>query len=918
MTDPAPLQTRRLPPSRLVGEACREIVAAHPDRVPDLTSVVIVTPNLHCRHHVARHLQRAATGSVLLLPRIATFRSWADEIELTHTVRSALAREAALHHALSTRRWFDHADLWALVAELSSLFDELTRWHVGMPRSVADFQQRLEAAYRARAGASFAFEARLVCELWHVFAGETEPLDAEAAYQLRLGRLGDPAVEAIYCIGIGVERLAPAEQGFLRRWSERVPVTCFEPLLEQGGDLGPVEQVLADAWPRKLAQPMAQRAASLCAAHSESPLAGRLEFCAVRGIEQEARAIDIAVRRWLHAGRSRIAVVVLDRLTARRARALLERAQVLVRDEVGWAFSTTSASTAISRWLDLCGNDFYHRDLLDFLKSPFALHDWERTRRQAAVWRLESAIRKQNVRTGLDRYEALAKASGDADVVALLLAVRAAARQFDGRRRRSLCEWLTALKAALAEVGVAAGFAADAAGEQLLALLANAAAELRGHEVAVTLGEFRRWLGRRLETAMFRDTQIDSPVVFCSLSGMRLREFDAVLVCGADAVNLSGAPAPGLFFNQSVRRELGLPGHAEAMGELESDLFHLVANTPEVCVTWQQVRGGDPNLLASPFDRLLVLHRLAWGHALTAEALQAAARTAACVSEAGAGTAPLRGVTVPPVPVVSADALPASISASAYNALMACPYQFYARHVLKLRELDDVQEEIEKADFGTYVHEVLRRFHRACPVVSEVTADAAAAQLCRISQDVFSEATSADYLARAWLLRWEKLVPAYLDWQREREAAGWRFQAAEVDRSVDITTPRGRHFRVVGRIDRVDAGQTGAVSVIDYKTQASNALRRRLERPGEDVQLPVYGLLWEAPVSEAMFLALDRDEIRPVALPRDDESIFDEVRDRLGRMLDSICDGAPLPAHGNESACTYCLAQGLCRRKHWS
>jgi hypothetical protein len=25
-----------------------------------------------------------------------------------------------------------------------------------------------------------------------------------------------------------------------------------------------------------------------------------------------------------------------------------------------------------------------------------------------------------------------------------------------------------------------------------------------------------------------------------------------------------------------------------------------------------------------------------------------------------------------------------------------------------------------------------------------------------------------------------------------------------------------------------------------------------------------------------------------------------------------------LPAHGSESACTYCLAHGLCRRKHWT
>ena len=914
MSDAVGLTTRFVPPSRLIGAACREIVDSRASRGPDLTTVAVVTPNLHSRQHLANELRLAAAVPVLLLPRIATFRSWADEVALSSPLQSSLAREAALYQALATRRWFDHADLWAIAAELSVLFEELTRWHVGMPRSVDEFQTRLEIAYRARSGTSFAFEARLVCELWHAFNRDAHRVDREAAYQLRLGQISDPAVEAIYCIGVGVERMPPAERDFLRRWSARVPVVCFEPLLETGPDLSEVEQVLARAWPQSIDEPMTLRAAALRENYADSPLAGRIAFCAVRGTEQEARAVDITVRRWLHEGCRRIAVVVLDRLTARRARALLERAQVLVRDEVGWVCSTTSASTSISRWFDVCGNDFYHRDFLDFLKSPFVLHGWDRARRQAAVWRLELAIRKQNVCAGLDRYSTLATASRDEDLHELLRTVRSAARQFDVRRRRSLSDWLDALNASLGELGVLAGLAADAAGLQLLALLATAADELRHHDLVLRFSEFRRWLGRCLETATFRDSQVESPVVFTSLSGIRLRQFDAVVIVGADAINLSGVPSPGLFFNQAVRRELGLPGHAEAMRELESDLFSLIASTPKVCVTWQQIRDREANLLAPSFDRLSVLHRLAWDRDLTAADLEAATRGNVVRDVAS-------GVTVrvlPPSPVVSSGALPEAISASGYNALMACPYQFYARHVLKLRELDDVQEEVEKADFGTYVHEVLRRFHDEYPIVSEMAADTGTQQLLRISRDVFAQTMTHDYLARAWLLRWEKLLPIYVAWQRDREASGWRFQAAEVEKRIDLTTPGGRHFRIVGRIDRVDAHADGAVSVVDYKTQASALLKKKLRRPGEDVQLPVYGLLWDAPVQEAMFLALDRDEIRAVALEGDLQTLSDDIRLRLGSALDSLSHGAPLPANGSESACAYCQAHGLCRRKHWA
>ena len=96
----------------------------------------------------------------------------------------------------------------------------------------------------------------------------------------------------------------------------------------------------------------------------------------------------------------RIGVIVNDRTVARRARALLERAGVLVRDEAGWPFSTTSAATAIGRWLDVVSGDAYHRDLLDLLKLPFAFHDWPRATRQATVAELaaEAGVPAERVR----------------------------------------------------------------------------------------------------------------------------------------------------------------------------------------------------------------------------------------------------------------------------------------------------------------------------------------------------------------------------------------------------------------------------------------------------------------------------------------------------------------------------------------
>ncbi|MBL0038622.1 MAG: hypothetical protein IPP36_08500 [Nitrosomonadales bacterium] len=87
-------------------------------------------------------------------------------------------------------------------------------------------------------------------------------------------------------------------------------------------------------------------------------LGHRLHFFGAHGLEQEARAAEVQIRRWLLAGKKNIAIVAQDRLVARRMRALLERAGVLVCDETGWKLSTLSVSTVLMRWLDALQSDF--------------------------------------------------------------------------------------------------------------------------------------------------------------------------------------------------------------------------------------------------------------------------------------------------------------------------------------------------------------------------------------------------------------------------------------------------------------------------------------------------------------------------------------------------------------------------------
>jgi RecB family exonuclease len=53
--------------------------------------------------------------------------------------------------------------------------------------------------------------------------------------------------------------------------------------------------------------------------------------------------------------------------------------------------------------------------------------------------------------------------------------------------------------------------------------------------------------------------------------------------------------------------------------------------------------------------------------------------------------------------------LNAPLSASAFNKYMACPLDFYYRYLLELDEDKTIEEEVESATFGTFIHHVLEK-----------------------------------------------------------------------------------------------------------------------------------------------------------------------------------------------------------------
>jgi len=898
--------------TKFLDRVAKHILSCHAQDLPDLRGATILLPNYHVAQPLAQALSTAAKLPALLLPQMVTLNDWALFIPLDRPIQQDTQRITALYQALRERHWFADADMWSLSRELLGLMDDLTRHHVALPESESEFSEQLAKAYQARNGQSMQFEARVVHELWYAMAAGGE-LDGVRAYQQRLALLAQRVETPLYVL-LTSDMSAP-EARYIEACRARVAVTVFD-LREMVADapdcalLSRVLQHAGESVDLRSDAVMLQKTPDAALTHPStgSGRTGRkLSLFGAHSLEQEARAAEVQVRRWLLAGKQDIALVAQDRLVARRVRALLERAGVLVCDETGWTFSTLAVSTVLMRWLDALQSDFYYQDLLDLIKSPFIFADQQASTRKQTVYQLEQLVRKHGVASHLDAF--LDLAHGEAEVQTALARLRQAA---DALRRNSdtLSGWLGALDKSLSILGVLQGLAADDAGAQLLQALQNWQHELVEDNTRFSRTEWRHWLAQQLDENTFSDISIDSPVILASLTSTRWRAFDAVLLLGSDAEHLPGTDNGGMWFNDAVRSTLGLPTREALLAQQRDDLLALLVMNDTVLATWQASKDGENNLLSPYLEMLRAFHQLAYGDDLADKELAGMQEGA----QVRAADFALPGQSAMPAPSVPLDLIPGRISASGYNSLVACPYQYYARHMLHLNELDEVREGVEKRDYGEWVHVILHSFHQQFPVLGEQTRTELEEALQHISGEVFAPAVERDYLARAWLLRWQQAIPAYLGVQLKSEAEGWRYQNGEVPFEMPLTDELILH----GRIDRVDA-QTHAESaarVLDYKMMDATRLRNKLKEPGEDVQLACYAHVYEA--NEAAFISIEKDKVVPVAPPQDLPELAQANIERLKEVFMQMRDGAAMRAHGVNQACEYCEMRGLCRKSDWS
>ncbi len=156
------------------------------------------------------------------------------------------------------------------------------------------------------------------------------------------------------------------------------------------------------------------------------------------------------------------------------------------------------------------------------------------------------------------------------------------------------------------------------------------------------------------------------------------------------------------------------------------------------------------------------------------------------------------------------------LSVSAFKDYLKCPFRFYLKHVLGMKELTDQKREMDSADFGELVHDALNAMARN-ERISQCEDERELAQFLQhqakeLIRQRFGNSHRLPITMQLDTAR--QRLNAAADVQTQLIKEGWKIIHSELKIEMQLN-----EMIVTGRIDRIDRHQqTGQVRIIDYKT----------------------------------------------------------------------------------------------------
>jgi ATP-dependent helicase/nuclease subunit B len=611
--------------------------------------------------------------------------------------------------------------------------------------------------------------------------------------------------------------------------------------------------------------------------------------------DAEARAVALAVREALEELGRDVMVVTPDLGLADRIATALQRFGVTADLSAGRPLLETSPGALLAHVLELALDPGDPVSICALAKHP--LTALGRSHRAARIRFAEVERRAlRGVRAGDDLAAVVRRLDGKGareEALTLLRDLEAALAPLcaldDGRAHplATLAGAHVAAAEAVARDEALAGGARlwrEEAGEAAAALLRELIEEGAAFP-PIALDAYARVYGRLAKARAVRRRGAEGPRVrILGPLEARLQSAGLVIAAGLNEGTWPARPAEDPFMSRGMRARAGLPPPERRLSLAAHD-FAQLACAPNVILTRALRDDSGPTVASRWLWRLQTLARGA-GVKLDASGL---AHDYVGLARALDRVAPEEARPVaPPAARPPAAARPRRLSASRVAEWVRDPYGLYAKRVLGLKRLEELDKPPGPMERGNAVHaaleELVRDHLEALP--EDFAARLADLAVERLKDLGFTHAELALQEPRT-----RRAALWFADWERKRRADGWRPKLLEAKGEAGFGAPGGP-FVIEAKADRIDVGPAG-VSILDYKT--GRAATPKEARAGLEPQLPLEAAiamlggfpdLPAAPPAELLYVRLQGGRTEG-----EEKLLFPSKEDTVAEVAERTLDG---------------------------
>lgn len=258
------------------------------------------------------------------------------------------------------------------------------------------------------------------------------------------------------------------------------------------------------------------------------------------------------------------------------------------------------------------------------------------------------------------------------------------------------------------------------------------------------------------------------------------------------------------WMSRPMRKSFGLPSLEKEVGISAHD-FSQLACAKEVVFTRARKVDGTP---ATPSRWLMRIETVlsALGLEINKQAEFKYRKWVEALDKPDGEIKPiLRPEPCPPI-----SSRPKELSVTNIERLMRDPYQIYAKYILNLKPLDDLDADAGGAEKGTFIHAALERFIKEFKDEIPVNAKE---RLLELGNEELNKLKIADEVKAYWLPRFNQVAEIFI----EKEVKH-RENAAVVDIEIKGELQLANGFKITGKADRIDKLNSGGYAIIDYKS----------------------------------------------------------------------------------------------------